>query len=475
MEYSHGVVYKPENLKNVGYVLENASYDGFKYVRIYWIDLANSRRCRVLPLNYFKELMQANRPGVNIAKISLGLVYLMAPPTTVSFSAVGEYICVPDLSTLRPLPFAPGHLGVLGYLEEKTPYPGTDGKLTVEVPLCARSLLKRIVETTRKELNTDFIVGFETEFILLSSTRPVTASNEHQWSSPVGFLAGSKEALILEEIGDAMQASNLSLQMLHSEAAPGQYEVVSGPLSPVDAADQVIFVRELITNVASKHGLHATFSPRPFDGTAGSSAHIHISVHRKGAEKPNHGMSAEESSFLAGVLENLPALPAITLPTVASYRRMTDGVWSGGTYVHYGTENREAPIRLTNATSPGSRNFEMRFVDGTANPYLALAAILGAGLTGLKTGKKLEAKDCVGPRCAWEMSQEEREALGIKKRMPLNIEEARTNLGKNEVMREVLGKEMVESFLSVNKTLENALSNQEETEERKLSRLVEFF
>uniref|UniRef100_A0A0W0G2R2 GS catalytic domain-containing protein n=1 Tax=Moniliophthora roreri TaxID=221103 RepID=A0A0W0G2R2_MONRR len=145
-------------------------------------------------------------------------------------------------------------------------------------------------------------------------------------------------------------------------------------------------------------------------GTAGSAAHIHISVHQEGTERPAKGLSVQESSFLAGVLEHLPAIPAITLPTPASYKRVADGVWSGGTYVHYGAENREAPIRLMNATSPQSRNFEMRSIEGTANPHLALSTIIGAGLTGLKNKKKLEA-------------------FGITKRMALNIEQGEFGAG----------------------------------------------
>ncbi|KAG7094107.1 hypothetical protein E1B28_007723 [Marasmius oreades] len=472
MEYNHGVVYKPENVEKTVYTLDEALSNGFKYVRIYWADLANTRRCRLLPIKYFQKLIQSNRPGVNIANVAIGLIYLITPP---GFLSIGEYIYAPDLSTLRPLPFAPGHLGVLGHLEEKAPYTGPDGKLTVHVPLCPRSLLKRVVEDAKKNYKTDFLVGFETEFILLSSTRPVVASNIHQWSASDGMLAGSKEATLLEEIGDAMEASGLSLQMLHPEAAPGQYEVVSGPLDPLDAADQVVFVRELVVNLAAKHGLHATFAPRPYMDSTGSAAHIHLSVHQTGVEKSRGELSVAESTFLAGVLEHLPAIPAITLPIPASYKRVVDGVWSGGTYVHYGTENREAPIRLTNASSPQARNFELRFIDATANPHLALAAIIGAGLTGIKDQKKLEIKDVRGPKCAWQMDDEERKALGITKRMPLNIEEARTNLEKSSVMKEVLGSEFVEKYLLVNKTLGDALSNQGENEEKELSRLVEFY
>lgn len=113
------------------------------YVRIYWVDLANVRRCRVVPIKYFKQLLASNRPGVNIAKVCLGLIYLVTSP---GFSSIGEYIYALDISTLRPLPFADGHLGVLGQFEEKTPYQNPNGSTSVQVNLCPRTLLKRIVE-----------------------------------------------------------------------------------------------------------------------------------------------------------------------------------------------------------------------------------------------------------------------------------------------------------------------------------------
>ena len=128
------------NQKQISY--ENALIQ-IEYVRIYWVDLVNVRRCRIVPIQYFKQLLASNRPGVNIAKVCLGLVYLNASP---GFSSVGEYLYAPDMSTLRPLSFADGHLGVLGRFEEKTPYRTTDGLTSVEVDLCPRTLLKRIIQ-----------------------------------------------------------------------------------------------------------------------------------------------------------------------------------------------------------------------------------------------------------------------------------------------------------------------------------------
>jgi hypothetical protein len=112
-------------------------------VRIYWVDFANLRRCRVVPVHYFRQILASNRPGVNIATVCLGLINLVTSP---GFSSMGEYLYAPDVSTLRPLPFADGHLAVLGYFQEKAPYKGADGLPTVQVDLCPRTLLKRIVE-----------------------------------------------------------------------------------------------------------------------------------------------------------------------------------------------------------------------------------------------------------------------------------------------------------------------------------------
>lgn len=253
------------------------------------------------------------------------------------------------------------------------------------------------------------------------------------------------------------------------------FQVVSGPLTPLDAADALIFTREIITNVAAKHGLHATFAPRPFMTSAGSSVHGHISVHssNEDGKKVPSQLSRYEEWFLAGMLEHLPAIAALSLPTPPSYKRVVDGVWSGGTYVSYGTENREAPVRLTNAASPSSRNFELRFIDGTANPYLALAAIIGAGLDGIKTKQVLATKDC-GQKSAAELTEDERQEMGITNRLPLSVEQARKNLQEDAVLTQVLGKELVEKFLAVSRTLSDALT-QDKDEAAQLTRLVRFY
>ncbi|KAF8637221.1 hypothetical protein AX17_002972 [Amanita inopinata Kibby_2008] len=472
--YRHGIEYTPSNTTTTfpPVSLETLKDIGTKYVRIQWVDLINNVRCRIVPLAYFEKLLQTNRPGVGVAKAALGLVFLHTAP---GFCSMGEYLHVPDMSTLKVCPYAPGHASVMGWFQEKSPLEGPDGTLSIDVDICPRTVLNRVVIKARKESSVDFLVGFETEFILLKSTNPVEAVNYHNWTGTDGFPSGSVEATVLEEIADAIQASGIELQMYHAEAAPGQYEIITGPLPPLEAADALVHTRETIRNIAAKHGLRATFAPRIHMTSTGSATHTHISVHAANeGPKPFDGLSSHESSFLAGVLQHLPALPAVTLPIPASYKRMADGVWSGGTFVCWGTENRESPIRLVNATSPASRRFEMRFVDATANPHLVLATILTAGQAGIRTNQCLTIQNCPGPLSAAQMKREERESLGITCRLPLSWEDARNEFASDDLFRATFGQNFVTKYLDVNKTLGDALEEGDD-EEKRLTRLVEFY
>jgi hypothetical protein len=114
-----------------------------EYIRLQWVDLINNVRCRVIPVSYFLKLLQSPRPGVGVAKAALGLVYLM---TASGFSAVGEYLYVPDMASLKYCPYAPDEASVMGWFQEKSPVPGVDLRLSVEVNLCPRGILKSIVE-----------------------------------------------------------------------------------------------------------------------------------------------------------------------------------------------------------------------------------------------------------------------------------------------------------------------------------------
>ena len=170
-----------------------------------------------------------------------------------------------------------------------------------------------------------------------------------------------------------------------------------------------------------------------------------------------------ERVFLAGLLNHLPAACAFTLPIRASYTRMLDGIWSGGTWVAWGRDNREAPVRFcvppapaeseptslsATPNTPSKNHFEIKCIDGTSSPYLVLASLLGSGLLGIQSQALLVEQDCAVP--AAEMTEAEREAVGVRRRMPRTWEEARAALEGDQALRSVLGG-VVEGFLSVGK------------------------
>ena len=151
----------------------------------------------------------------------------------------------------------------------------------IEVDICPRTILRRVTEYVSQLSNAtksnkdvlrryaqkegvEFLVGFETEFILLKNTNPIEPVNRHGWSIAHALASGTTEAQVLEEIADALALAGIELQQYHAEAAPGQYEIVTGPLPPLEAADALIHTRHTIYNIASKHGLKATLAPRVF-------------------------------------------------------------------------------------------------------------------------------------------------------------------------------------------------------------------
>lgn len=148
------------------------------------------------------------------------------------------------------------------------------------------------------------------------------------------------------------------------------------------------------------------------------------------------------------MLAHTPALAALALPTVHSYARVLDGIWSGGTYAAWGFDNRESAIRLCG--SPGSHNFEVRFVDGTSSPYLVLAGLIGAGAQAIAESTPLATGDCAKPVAF--MSEEEKASVGVQNvgRLPTTIEAARKNLSADKVLRKALGDHFVDTYIAVN-------------------------
>ena len=215
-----------------------------------------------------------------------------------------------------------------------------------------------------------------------------------------------------------IEAQGLDLQQFHPEYAEGQFELSIAPRDPVAAADVAILVRETVRAVAKRHGWKVSFAPRVLSDT-GNGTHLHISLWDgdrnllAGGEGPA-GMEPRAESFMAGILQELPALVAVTAPSCVSYLRLQPQHWSGAMRC-WGTENREAALRFIAGPTPasaGSANMEIKPVDGTANAYLALGAVLAAGIARPGVGRSIAAVDGGGSAPAVGGGAGEREGSG---------------------------------------------------------------
>jgi len=243
----------------------------------------------------------------------------------------------------------------------------------------------------------------------------------------------------------------------------------------LEAADAVAFTRETIVNVAAKYGFRATFAPRVysdsgkygvsrlpdqivefFDHRWNWSAFTHIYPSHGTAScnpppaNPNTNkdttMTPLERSFLQSLLEKLSSSTAFTLPTAASYDRVQDCIWSCGTYACWGEDNKDVAVRLTGP--PGSHHLEVRSIDGTANPHIALATVLGLGLIGVQKGLELKIEAIDVP--AVLLSAEECTKRGIVGRLHRTLSAARDAARKDATISDVLGQEFVQTYLNVN-------------------------
>ncbi|KAL8870767.1 MAG: hypothetical protein Q9174_003264, partial [Haloplaca sp. 1 TL-2023] len=376
-----------------------------EFIRLQWVDFTATVRVKVLTLKHAIHLFSQGK-GISIAKAALSLV--QSDSLVDNVSPAGQLEVYPIFSSLR-LAARPGHAVVQCEFRDDDDLAQMEG--------------------------ISFLVGFEIEVVFLPAERTgkVSVPDSPQvtqgqcWSSSRALNDG-KMMDLLESIVASLGRSGIDIQQFHAESGPGQYEFVMDPMEPLAAADALICAKDTIMTIASKYGMRATMVPKVSSTAPSTGAHAHISV--KPVEKHKH--------FLAGILKELRAVMALTCPSPASYERITDSTWSGGesslssqidkthtvvtgTWVAWGTENRETPIRLINGLT-GPR-YEIKCMDGFANPYLALGAILGAGLLGINSRLPLEEKDC--PLDPAKIDPEEREEKwGITCRLPRTLQEA---------------------------------------------------
>jgi glutamine synthetase len=252
-------------------------------------------------------------------------------------------------------------------------------------PTCTRGRLRQTIDAIH-HAGLEALVGCELEMVLTNADGSPLATNGWQayGLGPAMHVEG-----FIDELMSESQRLDLPIEQIHAEYATAQYEVSLAPTDPLTAADNVVFARLLVCRVARRHGLAVSFSPLAYAGGAGNGAHMHFSFTRDGAplfsggDGP-HGIMAEGGSAIAGVVSGLPEMVGALAGSVLSAARLQPGHWSGA-YACWGLENREAAVRFCAATpgNPHGANVEVKCIDPSANPYLAVAAVLGMALDGV--------------------------------------------------------------------------------------------
>ncbi|MGM0591403.1 MAG: type I glutamate--ammonia ligase, partial [Halobacteriota archaeon] len=245
-----------------------------------------------------------------------------------------------------------------------------------------------------------------------------------------------------------LESMNFEIEASHHEVAEGQHEINFSYDDALATADNVATFRTVVRAIAAQHDLHATFMPKPIAKINGSGMHTHISLFTEDGENAFHddddefNLSAEAHSFLAGILEHAPAITAVSNPTVNSYKRLVPG-YEAPVYVAWSDRNRSALIRKPAARVPAASRIEARFPDPSCNPYLALAALIHAGLEGMEKG--LEAPDPVRENI-YEFDEAKRKEYGIET-LPSNLGEALESLKADETVQDALGEHIYEKFV----------------------------
>ncbi|KAF6983308.1 hypothetical protein CFC21_001520 [Triticum aestivum] len=412
------------------------------FVRIVWNDASGQHRCRVVPAGRFYEI--ARNKGVGLTFASMGMTsFCDGPADGTNLTGVGEIRLMPDMSTLLRLPWSTREEMVIADMQIR---PGEAWEY------CPRYALRKVTKVLLDEFNVTMKAGFENEFYL---RRKLVSEGHERWvpydnSSYCSTSSFDGASSILQEVYSSLKVANIVVEQLHAEAGKGQFEVALKYVLCTLAADNLIYAREIIKSVARKHGLIATFLPKPDLNDIGSGSHVHLSLWKNdqnvfmGSNEYSHyGMSNVGEQFLAGVYHHLPSILAFTAPHPNSYDRIQPNTWSGA-YLCWGKENREAPLRT--ACPPGVpldmvSNFEIKSFDGCANPHLGLAAIVAAGIDGLRKGLKLPEPIESNPA----------DYATKLKRLPQDLLESVESLAADKTLHELIGDKLITAIIAVRK------------------------
>ena len=351
----------------------------------------------------------------------------------------------PDLDSFTIFPWRPQQGKVARiicdiYRPDGTPFEGDP-----------RYILRRVVKEA-EDMGYVFDVGPECEFFLFNtddngcSTTETTEKAGYFEMGPNdhGENARRDMVLTLEDMGFEIEAS-------HHEASPGQHEIDFRYEPALHAADNIMTFKLAVKTIAKRHGMHATFMPKPKSGVSGSGMHINMSLRKDGRnifadETDRFGLSQDAYYFIGGLMKHMKGMAAITNPLVNSYKRLVPG-YEAPIYIAWSVTNRSPLIRIPVTRGEGTR-VELRCPDSAANPYLTLAVCLQAGLDGIRN--QIEPPAAVTEN-VFEMRMSQKNKLGIEE-LPADLGEALAEFEKDEYLQNVLGRHATEKYIEAKKS-----------------------
>jgi len=314
-----------------------------------------------------------------------------------------------------------------------------------------RFILKRAIKEAEKLGFSKFNVGPECEFFLFmtdSEGKPTTITHDNAGYfdlAPVDLGGNARSDMVL-----ALQDMGFEIEASHHEVAPGQHEIDFKYEDALKAADNIVTFKTIVKMVAQRHGLHATFMPKPIFGINGSGMHTNMSLFKDNENaffdpKDNLQLSKDAYCFIGGLMKHAREICGITNPLVNSYKRLVPG-YEAPVYIAWSARNRSPLIRIPAKRGSATR-LELRCPDPAANPYLALAACLMAGLEGIKN--KIQPPSPIDKNI-FDMTEEER----IKEQifsLPGSLEEAIKELESSKLVKETLGDHVFERYITAKK------------------------
>ena len=404
-----------------------AKSEGIKYFLISFVDLFGVLRSKLVPA---RAIGQMQEDGAGFAGFAAWLDMTPAHP---------DMFSVPDPDSLIQLPWKPEVAWLAGDL-------WMDGKPVEASP---RVALKRQIEKAAVQ---DLYMksGVECEFFLVNSNGTAISDDRDTQEKPCYDQAAlMRHYDIISEICDCMIEFGWNPYQNDHEDANGQFEMNWDYDDALVTADRHVFFKYMVKSIAENHGLRATFMPKPFPNLTGNGCHAHVSVWDKSGsvnkfldDGDEMGLSKLAYQFLGGVIHNADSLAAIFNPSVNSYKRIDATVTlSGATWspnaISYSGNNRTHMVRI-----PDPGRFELRLMDGAANPYLLQAGVLAAGLDGIGNDRD------PGQRLDINMYTEGHKQRRIR-RLPLNLLDAVRLFDKSKVLREAFGDELVSSYVKL--------------------------